>query len=235
MRPDISSDNVSDAAGLAAFLQILDQAALEVEARGGWPTTSQPSRIDVVDGSGIATTWGTVNALGADKTFALDPLRSPTIRVGVHILTQGVGMTLAQQGGLAPVDALALLLAHETFHLAEADRMIGCRVASLDRLSSFAAGLNPQFSDAWQTAGRALAGNYPTRRGADADMAPAFSGLAWKAADLASELVADLLALHMLRDHPQRAAMLQSLLALRADEEAAAQAKIAASPHLVDS
>lgn len=154
----------------------------------------------------------------------INPLNPLRIEIGIDLFKDGIGSELVGLAQLSREIVLFHLLAHETFHLTELDRMSQCCVPYGEHKNGFATALRPDFDQKWLEAGLKLSENFPLARvpkNRESFSAQRIYGLdCWRASDIATEACADMLALnHMIRAGGAyanaRAAYLPALIAIR--------------------
>ena len=175
----LSSNDLTAAQNLKPILE-----AAVLDLKGWWPIRAgqQDSNVLVVAGC---------EAL--NKTVATSKVARPwTIYVGAHILTQGIGAALSSNPGWTPQQALALVLAHETYHLSEPARMVECKIGTDFMQSPFSRAINPEMDSSWQETIHYLSSLYPYPNSLPATIK--------KAGDLVTELAADVRALNFAKE-----------------------------------
>lgn len=179
------------------------RVATRIDELGAWPSHEfAPYELKLTVGNAINTFWGASPSNRAGRTMeinARDPLR---IEIGIDLFTNGLGHSLALASNLDRDVVLFHLLAHEIFHLTELDRMSQCCVPYGQHRNGFATALWADFNSHWLEAGLKLSENFHHARvkPTAAQMPPQklYSLDSWRAADIATEACADMLALNLM-------------------------------------
>ena len=199
-----SETNVRSAPGFAALMTALEAAVPLL--RDFWPIEPEHGtyNIHVVPGWGANTKYF--------KNSGQAPRQS--ILVGVDFLSQGPGFTLSSKLKFSDLSIVVQMLGHETFHLAQNERIRLSGGKQGWMKSGFALGLQPSMSPKWKAAAFDLASIYDDRK----LMFPAIA----KASDIVSELLADIRGLNALQHAKMDwKAFSTALQSIRADDEAA--------------
>lgn len=170
-----------------------------------WPADPAHGKykILIIDTADVATkTWPP-----ADTTMPM----SQIVFVGMQALSTPFAQSLKQT--IEDLTLMKLLLAHETFHLSQGVRIRACGGSRDSHNSGFAQSRERDMGYKWKEAAKSLAGAFPIR----AQMPQSVK----RAADVVSELRADIRALNFAQDRKNPIPGLgAALLAARAADEA---------------
>lgn len=208
-KPDIEFGDFAASPATPRLAGAISRVAKALDELGAWPSHDfAPYRIMLVPGNAIDTRWGALASRRPGRTMEINPQSPLRIEIGIDLFTQGVCRSLASAGNVSNEVVLFHLLAHEIFHLTELDRMSRSAVPYGQQNSGFAKALRPDFHARWREAGLTLSEKFPLVRlgAANAASLPPqkrFGLECWRAADVASEACADLLALNLMRKASQ--------------------------------
>jgi hypothetical protein len=199
---------------------VMQRAVDRIERSGRWPTSASPVKILIVPGHSIITSW---EPLRTPNPLA-DPLKHTNLKIeiGEAILTadQAIGSRLIAEG--VDEDIVALhLLAHETFHLTEAERMSGCGITAHDSRTGFALGMWPAMRSDWRESSALLARELSShQRVAGAPTDTQMSAEVLVANDTVSEACADMLGFEIVQTvQGDWLSLFQALVKIRGEDE----------------
>lgn len=190
-------------AATPSLASAVERVSTRLHELGAWPSHDfAPYELKLTSGNAIHTLWGAFPSSRAGRTMEINPQNPLRIEIGIDLFKNGIGSVLVAATQLPRETVLFHLLAHETFHITELDRMSQCGVPIGQHKNGFATGLRPDFNEKWLAAGLKLSENFPLVRVQknDKEMPPQrlFELACWRASDIATEACADMLALNLM-------------------------------------